>query len=497
MSVLKKNIIANFGGSLWTGLMGLVFVPLYIHFMGIEAYGLVGIFATLLGIFSLLDMGLGATINREMARLSVQENNARDMRDMLRTLEIPYWGMACLIGITVIVLAPLIAYHWVNVKSLSPDSVRRAIIIMGIATAFQWPIGLYSGGMRGLQRQVLLNAIDALMSTCRGVGAVLILWIVSPTVEAFFTWQIAVSVIHTVVVAVSLWHSMPDAVGATCFRRQLLLNTWRFAAGIAGTNILTTILRQLDKVILTRMLSLEMFGYYSLATVVAMNMNRLTGPVVKAIYPQLVSLVALGSNNEIIKLYHKSAQLISVLILPATVVIALFSKEILLLWTRDTVTAEHTYLLVSILLIGTALNSLMFVPYALQLASGWTKLGFFMNFVSVLVLAPLIIFLTIMFGVVGAASAWGILNIGYIIFAIPIMHQRLLRTEKWSWYLEDIGLPFVVALFVAGAFRLAIPAPIHDLKLCFFLFIVSAVTLGATALSTPFTRVWVQSKISR
>jgi len=37
MTVLKKNIVANFGGSLWTGLMSLVFVPLYIRFMGIES----------------------------------------------------------------------------------------------------------------------------------------------------------------------------------------------------------------------------------------------------------------------------------------------------------------------------------------------------------------------------------------------------------------------------------------------------------------------------
>ena len=90
MSVLKKNIAANIGGNIWTGLMGLVFVPLYIHFLGIEAYGLIGIFATLLALFGLLDMGLSGTLNREMARLAVREGNAQEMRDLVRTLEIPY-----------------------------------------------------------------------------------------------------------------------------------------------------------------------------------------------------------------------------------------------------------------------------------------------------------------------------------------------------------------------------------------------------------------------
>jgi O-antigen/teichoic acid export membrane protein len=160
MSVLKKNIAANFGGGVWTGLMNLVFVPLYIHFLGIEAYGLIGIFATLLGMFALLDMGLSSTLNREMARLAVQPGNAREMRDLVRTLEIPYWLAGLLIRVIVIGLSPFIAYHWVKADHLTPHTVQTAIMIMGLAVAFQWPMSFYSGGLMGLQRQVLLNVIN-------------------------------------------------------------------------------------------------------------------------------------------------------------------------------------------------------------------------------------------------------------------------------------------------------------------------------------------------
>ena len=51
MSVLKKNIVANLGGNVGTGLVGLVFLPLYLRFLGVEAYGLIGVFATLLALF--------------------------------------------------------------------------------------------------------------------------------------------------------------------------------------------------------------------------------------------------------------------------------------------------------------------------------------------------------------------------------------------------------------------------------------------------------------
>jgi len=476
--------------------MGLVFVPLYIHFLGIEAYGLIGIFATLLAIFGLLDMGLSNTLSREMARLSVQDGKAQEMRDLLRTLEIPYWAVGLLISVIVIVLSPFIAHRWVNAENLSPNTVQTAIMIMGLAVAFQWPIGLYSGGLMGLQRQVLLNGINVVMATFRGVGAVLVLWLVSPTIDAFFSWQIVVSVVHIGLIVFFLWRSLPDAAEPPRFRRELLLNIWRFAAGMTGITVLVTILMQLDKVILSRMLSLEMFGYYTLASVVAMTLYRFIAPVFSATYPRLTNLVALGAAEEILDLYHKSAQLVSVLILPAALVVALFSKEVLLLWTQNPETAEHTHLLVSILIMGTAINGLMNIPYALQLAYGWTRLTFLCNLVSVLILVPLLISLTKWYGGVGAACVWVVLNVGYILVAIPIMHRRLLPTEKWRWYSIDVGLPFGVALLVAGAFRLVLPMPVNNLALGANIVVISAVTLGATALATPVTRVWMQSGIS-
>ena len=40
MTTVKRNILANVAGHGWNALMSLLFIPVYIHFMGIEAYGL-------------------------------------------------------------------------------------------------------------------------------------------------------------------------------------------------------------------------------------------------------------------------------------------------------------------------------------------------------------------------------------------------------------------------------------------------------------------------
>jgi O-antigen/teichoic acid export membrane protein len=297
MNLQKKNIAANFTGSIWQALMGLIFVPFYIKFIGIESWGLIGFFATLQAVLGLLDMGLNSTINRELARLSVLSGKEQEMRHLVRTLEVLYWGVAIFVGIIVFSLSPFIARYWINAGQLSPETIEEALLIMGIVMTLQMPIGFYSGGLMGLQRQVLLNVINVCMSTMRSAGAVLILWLVSPTIQAFFLWQIVVSAIHVFFLAMSLWRKLPPAEEKAVFQKLLLKGIWRFAAGMTGISTFVLILTQLDKIILSKLLSLEMFGYYMLASLVAASLVLLIVPVFNGVYPRFAQLVSLNDED--------------------------------------------------------------------------------------------------------------------------------------------------------------------------------------------------------
>jgi len=487
-STLKKNIGANFAGSVWQALMALVFVPLYIKFMGIESWGLIGIFTTLQAMFGLFDMGLSCTLNREMARLSVLPSKEQEMRNLVRTLEVLYWSVAVFAGIVIVSLSPFIAHHWIKAGQLPPKTIEQALLIMGFVMALQMPIGFYSGGLMGLQRQVLLNIINACMSTLRGAGAVLILWLVSPTIQAFFLWQIIISTINIFLLALFLWRRLPHGDNKAVFQKQLLAGIWRFTAGLSGISVFAVILTQLDKVILSKMLSLEMFGYYMLASTVAMSLTRIFTPVFLSIYPRFTQLVSANNHDELKRLYHKSCQFIAVLVLPVAIVIAFFSYEVILLWTQNPITAERTHLLVSILICGTALNGLMNPPYALQLAFGWTKLSVLKNIIAVILLVPLIIVMAMHYGVLGAASVWLLLNIGYVFLEIPIMHRRILRKEKWRWYWQDVSVPLIAGLSLAGLGRLFFSGTTSQFMMLLYLSIISVLTLGITLISVPITR---------
>ena len=497
MNIIKKNIVANFAGSIWQGIMVVVFTPLYIKFIGIESWGLIGFFATLQAVFLISDMGISGTLNREMARLSALPHKEQEMRNLVRTLEMICWCVAVFIGIIAMSLAPFIAHHWIKAGQLSVRTVEQALLLMGFVIALQLPTGFYSGGLMGLQRQVPLNVINAGMATARGVGAVIILWLFFPTIQAFFLWLSIIAAANIFILAFFFRRELPSVGGKAVFRKKLLNGVWRFAAGMSGISVLAVILAQMDKVILSKMLSLKMFGYYMLASIVAINLGRLFAPFFYSIYPKLTQLVALDDQSGLKEFYHKCCQLISVIILPVTVVVALFSYEIILLWTQNPETARITCLLVSILTCGTGLSGLMSPPYALQLAFGWTRLSFFKNMIAVVAAVPLIICMTARYGAVGAAGVWLTLNIGYIIIEIPIMHRKLLRGEERMWYWQDVAVPLMVCIFVAGIGRILMRGPMPQHITLFCLAVISTLTFGMTAIAAPVTRVWLFKRLPR
>ncbi len=460
LPTLGRNLAANFLGRGWSALVSLAVVPLYIHFMGIEAYGLVGIFVSLAALASLLDFGLGTVIIREFAALSTRPASGSAMRDLLCTLERLYWLMALIIGLTVAISAGLIAEHWIRADSLGSDTVRQTITLIGIAISAQWPLALYSGGLAGLQAQVLLNSVNAAVTTFRAIGAVLILWIWSPTVEAFFLWQACVSAIHTLLVAFLLRRRTPGIGGRFQFPmvRQLL----PFALAMFGIAASSVVLTQIDKVILSRLLSLEAFGYYTLGATVAATLFHLVWPIYSAVFPRFTQLSTAGAQEDLAATYHASCKLMSFLLLPVAAIIAAFSHDLLLLWTRDPALAENSALVLSLLICGNALNGMLTMPYALQLAGGSVGPVLRLNIAAAILMVPLALILVERFGAPGGSLAWLLINIGYIAIAVPLIHGKRLPGATRVWYLRDVLPPLIAVSVTACAARWAMPGNLGD-----------------------------------
>ncbi len=486
---LRRNVLANFLGQAWGAAMGLVFLPVYIYYLGIESYGLVGVFAVLQTWLTLLDAGMSPTLGREMARFTAGAHSVQSIRNLLRSLEIVCVLVAFAICAVVWTGSGWLAQEWLRADRLPLGVVRDAIALMAFVVALRFVEGLYRSAVFGLQRQVWYNVVNAGLAKLRNVGAVLVLAFLSPTIGAFFLWQAFVSALSVLVTASGVYSVLPRAPVPAAFSVAALSDVWRFARGMTVITLLSLLLTQVDKVLLSRLLSLEAFGYYALAATVAGALYLLIAPITTALHPHLVSLVARGDKAGVIEAYHRAAQAVTIVTLPAALLIAIYGEGAVFAWSGDVKLAQTAGPILAVLVLGNVLNGLMHVPYQLQLAHGWIDFAIKVNVVAVALLIPAILWIVPLYGALGAAWVWITLNAGYVLVGMPLMHRRLLPEELWRWYVRDTVLPALGAgaglallsafkptdltsrpawlLFLGGAFLMALlgaAAAIPDLR---------------------------------
>lgn len=428
-------------------LMGICFVPLYLKFIGVEGYGLVGFFIILSSAMSMFDGGFGAVATREASTYeTASEAEKLKVILTLKSVECIFWGVALTVGIGVVLLAPLIADYWLTISPDKIESVIQSLRIMGIALLLQFPIAFYYGSLIGLQKHVTLNAISSFFATTRAAGAAVVLWVVSPTVEWFLIWQCINSLVTLLVLRMKLLNNLPDWKAVQIFSIDTIQRLGGFAAGVGITNVLAFLLMQVDKIILSKILPLKDFGCYMLAWTVGSVAFRLISPIFNVYYPKLVSLVATQNADETFRTFTRASQVLSLLVIPFSIWVALYSQPLLFLWTRDENVATLANAPLLTLAIGTMLYSFMQMPYALQLAHGWTRFSVWQNATAVAFMVPLTYYLATHYGLNGSAWPWMILNAGYVVICSPIIFRKLKVKPASIWYAEAILIPAAIAL---------------------------------------------------
>ncbi len=446
--MIKKNMMANLVGKLYTAGISFLVLPIYLKYLGAESYGLVGIFGMIQAFALLLDSGITPMVTREIAQMKGKINSANHLRNLLRTTEILFIGAGLVSFVVIYLSSSFIATGWLNANTLSSDILIQGIVLMGVIVAFRFNVGLYGGAIMALEKQVSYNIALSIIATIKSLGAIYVLMYISNDIVSFFKFQILISLLEFIVYRLMVARYMPSLEEKATFSLNVYKNNLHFIGGYSLSMIFVFILLQSGNIVLSKILSLSEFGYYTFAIAIVSVLQMAGGPLFQTISPRLISTYANDKEN-LSNFYHKACQSIAFLIIPAGLMLAIYSYEIILLWTHNQETTNHIYLIVSLLAIGTLLNLLATMPGQLQIADGRTKVMVYINAFSILFVLPMNIIFGQLYGGVGVALVWISLNILYLLTGIFLVHPQLLNENKSKWILEDIVKPMIfVAIFL-------------------------------------------------
>lgn len=418
--------------------------------MGAEAYGLVGFFTMLQAWFALLDLGLTPTIGRETARYHGGAMSLMDFRRLARALEGVFAAIALLGGVLLFAMAQPIASQWLNASQLPQQDVTQALQLMAIIIALRWMCGLYRGVITGAERLVWLSGFNSLIATARFVLIVPVLMFVSATPQAFFGFQLGVAVLEIAGLTWMAYRLLPDIPAGQRIRWQWapLKPVFKFSLSIAFTSSVWVLVTQTDKLMLSKILPLADYGYFTVAVLVASGIMIVSGPISSALMPRMTRLQAEGQYDDLIAVYRQATQLVTVTAIPAALVLIFFAPQVLWAWTGDATLVQQAAPALRLYAIGYAFLVVGAFPYYLQYAKGSLRLHLIGNMLFLLLLIPSVIWAATHYGMTGAGWAWLVSNMVYFLLWTPMVHRTFATGVHNSWLLTDIVRPAFLPLTV-------------------------------------------------
>ena len=447
---LKLNILASYASQIYLIIISIAILPVYIKYMGAEAYGLVGFFAMLQGLFSLLDFGLTPTISRQTAQYNAGAETALNFRRLFRALSSIFIVIAVLGGGVLFLLNGYIAKNWLKLENLNIQDVLFCLQIMAICVSLRWMTGLYRGVISGFEQIVWLSIVNSIIATLRFPGVLLYMYYFGFTVRSFFIFQLFIAILEFLLLAIKSSLLLPklepsELIGWSLKPVKPVLS---FALTIAFTSSVWVLFTQLDKFVLSGILSLSDYGYFTLAVLVAGGILQLSAPISAPIMPRMARLEGENQHEQMRQVYLNATQFIAVIVVTAGIVLAGVAKPVLYAWTGDMALATQAAPVLQLYALGNALLALAAFPYYLQYAKGKLFYHFIGNIVSVIILVPTIIWAAKTYGAIGAGWVWFLTQVVYLVFWVSYVHAKIEPNINLIWFKTFLPSLITVSIFV-------------------------------------------------
>lgn len=445
-TLMLKNIIANAFGQFVYPILSILFTPLFIYYLGLEGYGLVGFFSMLVTLLGVFGDGLGSALQREFARRSADQS--MNSRPLLSTFEIVYGCIGCIIGLTLGLVSGVIDVKLLNTETISTEIIRLCLIIISVSIAIRFPLSVYQSTLNGLQEQVTANVLNSVFAVTQAVFGLVVV-IVWKSVVAFYVSGLFVTSLQILVTRHWAYRIVraPDA-SVTIFVWKELQDLLGISVDLIWTNGLGLLISQIDRLMITWLLPLSALGIYTITLTGARLFTYFYGPFLVAAYPDLCQQARHDRDESFTRLVIRNAKIVMSLGSAVGITCSFFARDILMAWTRNEVAVAQGSLPLSICLIGNILISYSSVFYHGLLALGKSRYAVWFNSLAIF-WYPLLMFLGVKhFGLAGAALSWLVYGFLSWVFNLVVFFRTGFKSHLVT-YLKVFIATTIVGVFLA------------------------------------------------
>lgn len=447
-----KNLLSNYGTRLW-GLASLfIFIPIYVHLLGVESYAIIGFYAVVLGVIGFADAGLSSAITREFA----SNHGVNYKYSLLLILERIYWAICCIVAIIILVFAKDIATIWLKSDTISLNDLVLYVRLIGVGVSLHLLSSLYFGALFALNCQVKANGFNFFWQFSKSAGVLLVMYLLGNNLLTFLSWQVLCNCVYIVVLrskVIGKLHNDEPFLKKTLNR--IPPGIMQYIGGMTLVAIISSINIQADKIIVGSSFTLEVFGYYSIVSTISQIPVILAVPLSTSVFPLFAKFVSQDLPEYIKYTFIKSTFLLHGAVFPAFIVMFFYSPEIIRLWMGDAIDAVWFDDIVQAnrwLILGSTFLAMQMLPYYLLLSKGKTRYTIIQGVIQVAVGIPLLIFFVKSMGISGAGITWVLINLFGLIYLYTILFRRYLVVDFYQFLKVNILWPTLVSFVITAMF---------------------------------------------
>ena len=450
-----KKVVLNYGSQAWVALMGLVFVPLYIRYLGSEAYGLIGFFTAASILLHTISMGIVPTLTREMARIGHDNVENTNILDLKVTFEVLALAAALVIFLAFYILTDFIALEWLKPKTIGKNTVVLAIQLMGIIISMRLIEAIYRSCLIGMGEISSFAIVSSGMATVRGVGAIIVLAFFDGDLNAFFGWNLVTTVVTVAILRTLVDKKLDKLAVKAKFRLSSLSAIRNFAVGMMLVSVTGSFLSQVDRFLLSGLMPLDSYGGFVIAANLAAIIFMAVSPLSQAIFPDLSAAFFKNDTIEFSRLFLWSVKLVTILASTIAFSLALNPSEVLSIWTGSAELALSLRTVFVILCFASVFSSITWIPQQAQFALGETMRTVKLNASSFLILLGILPFAFRYFGLIGCVLSVLVISFFYAAAYLYMSRKYLVNIGLGEFLMQGVVIPMFFTLLCTFFFKTA------------------------------------------
>ena len=477
----RRRLVVNTAmtglGNVWSIVVSAIALPLTLHGLGINAFGLwvlVQTFSAFTGWFALVDFGIGTAATRFLAaRAAVGDENGTATCAATAMASFVVAGAVAMLGFAA--LGREFLPGMFSVRASDQAVFRTTIAIFAV----QLFVDVLTRGaeccLEGLNRVDLARGIELGRRTLT-VGSVAVVALAGGGLVAVAAVSLATSIPACIVAQCVLYRCLPRWPARP--NRAELATLFGYGRDIALLRPIGVVHRMMDRVIVGATLGPAAVALVEIATQVQVGADAILSASTYSVIPSASWLDARGDRVHLAELFVRGTRLAVLATVPFIVVPAILAPELVRTWLGDDKSAASGLIVVALAYIlltapvQVASNVLVGIGRARSVL--WPALAaVVVNFVVSIVLVRHV-------GIVGAF-------IGTLVAApfvvVPLLHAAFVRMQVSlrEFLTNGIGPAVAPAVLLAAAVGVIKRAPISDLTT---LVVAGAVGMALYAAST-------------